>query len=227
MKLHTLAAPISGRVGRIQIVRGQTLSVGTPVAEIIDIDEQIDVVCYVPPNVVQRLRVGQAAHSGGFDGQPASSVAAEGKIAFIAEQAEPETGNFVVKIRLDNKEARLRANRVLRLRVLTRPGRQCFSVPESAIQEDDEQPTVVVVADVKTTTNGEGQKETVGVAKRLNVVLGIRDRTLHQVEIVGLKDPEKDPEKKWHGEIKDALFVTEGGHGLQTGDAVKLEADED
>jgi hypothetical protein len=59
------------------------------------------------------------------------------------------------------------------------------------------------------------------------VELGTRDRSLHQVEIVRLIDTEKNPAKKWKGEVKDALFIVEGGQGLQTGDAVKLEVEED
>src|SRR5262249_692666 len=51
LRLYTLAAPISGRVGRIQVVPGQTLAVGTQVAEVIDLDDQIDVLCFVPPSL--------------------------------------------------------------------------------------------------------------------------------------------------------------------------------
>ena len=226
LRLHTLTAPIAGRVGRILVVRGQTLSVGTPVADVVDLDEQIDVLCFVPPSLVGKLKVGQPARSGGFDAGPAS-VEAEGEVVFIADQAESETGNFAVKVRFSNKEVRLRANRVLRIRVLTAPGKECLIVRESAVQEDDEQPTVVVVTDVKVGPNADGKEITTGVARRLKVVLGMRDRTLHQVEIVRLEDPEKDPAKRWAGEVKDALFVVEGGQGLQTGDAVKLEVEVD
>jgi multidrug efflux pump subunit AcrA (membrane-fusion protein) len=196
------------------------------VADIVDLDEQIDVLCFVPPALVGKLRLGQPARSGGFD-TPPGAVEAEGEVTFIADQAEPETGNFAVKVRFANADAHLRANRVLRIRVLTTPGKECLNIKESAVQEDDEQPTVVIVTDVKTGTNAEGKDETTGVARRMKVVLGMRDRTLHQVEILRLADPEKDPAKRWAGEVKDALFVVEGGQGLQTGDAVKLEADED
>jgi multidrug efflux system membrane fusion protein len=226
LKLHTLTAPIAGRVGRLLVVRGQTLSVGTPVADIVDLDQQIDALCFVPPSLIGKLNLGQPAISGGFD-SPKGSVEAEGEVVFIADQAEPETGNFAVKVRFSNKEARLRANRVLRVRVLTGPGRECLNIKESAVEEDDEQPTVVIVTDVKTGTNADGKEETTGIARRLRVVLGTRDRTLHQVEIVRLEDPEKDPAKRWAGEVKDALFVVEGGRGLQTGDAVRLEAEGD
>lgn len=226
--LHTLTSPIAGRVGRALVVRGQTLSVGTPVAEVVDLDESIDVVCYVPPVLVGKLKLGQAALTGGFDRDPAArGPEAEGQVVYIADQAEPETGNVVVKLRFANADAKLRANRVVRVRVLTRPGEECLSLRESAVQEDEEVPTVVVVTDVKTGTNAEGKEETTGIARRLRVVTGVRDRALRQVEIVSLDDPEKDPAKRWKGEVKDALFVVEGGQGLQTGDVVKLDVDAD
>jgi multidrug efflux pump subunit AcrA (membrane-fusion protein) len=229
LNLYTLTAPIRGRLSRIQVVVGQALAVGAPVADVVDLDEQIDVLCYVPPSLVGRLKVGQPARTGPVEKNPSApaEVEAEGQVQYIAPQAEPETGNFAVKVRFSNKEAHLRANRVLRLRVLMKPGKECLSLPESAVQEDEVPPTVVVVTDVKTTKNAEGKEETTGVARRLQVTLGLRDRTLHQVEIVSLEDPEKDPAKKWQGEIKDALFVVEGGTGLQTGDAVKLEVEGD
>lgn len=229
LRLYTLAAPINGRIGRIEVVRGQTLSIGTPVAEVIDLDEQIDMLCFVPPSMVRRLKVGQQARSGAVEKDPTApqEVEAEGQIEYIAEQGEPETGNFAVKIRFSNKEAHLHANRVLRVRVLTKPAKECLSLPEAAVLADEEPPTVAIVENVKTEKNAEGKDESTGVARRLQVELGIRDRTLHQVEIVRLIDPEKDPAKKWKGDVKDALFIVEGGNGLQTGDNVKLEADED
>jgi RND family efflux transporter MFP subunit len=227
LRLYTLTAPLSGRVGRIQVVPGQTLAVGTPVAEVIDLDDQIDVLCFVPPSMIRRLQIGQTARSGAVEKDPNApqEVEAEGQIAYIAEQAEPETGNFAVKVRFANKEAHLRANRVLRIRILTRPTKECLSLPESAVMEDEEPPTVVIAENVKTEKNKEGKEETTGVARRLQVELGVRDRTLHQVEILRLIDPEKDPAKKWQGDMKDALFVVEGGPGLQTGDSIKLEVE--
>jgi multidrug efflux pump subunit AcrA (membrane-fusion protein) len=229
LRLYTLTAPISGRIGRIEVVRGQTLSVGTPVAEVIDLDEQIDLLCFVPPSMVRHLKIGQQARSGAVEKDPTApqEVEAEGQIEYIAEQGEPETGNFAVKIRFSNKEAHLHANRVLRVRVLTKPAKECLSLPESAVLADEEPPTVAIVENVKTEKNAEGKEESTGVARRLQVELGIRDRTLHQVEIVRLIDPEKDPAKKWKGDVKDALFIVEGGNGLQSGDSVKLEVEGD
>jgi len=148
-------------------------------------------------------------------------------VIYIGEQAEPETGNVAVKLRFTNKVAHLRANRVLRVDVLTTPPKECLALPEAAVSQDEEIPTVVVVEDIKTRKNDEGKDETVGVARRVQAELGVRDRRNHAVEIVRLTDPNTEAGKKWHGDVKDAQFVLEGGTGLQTGDAVKLDVDED
>jgi hypothetical protein len=36
-----------------------------------------------------------------------------------------------------------------------------------------------------------------------------------------------DPEKKWQGSLDSAKFVIEKGQGLRTGDAIKLEQEEE
>jgi RND family efflux transporter MFP subunit len=222
IKLHTLSAPVGGRLGRLLVAPGQTVSAGATVTEIVDLDEQIDVLCFVPPSLVRRLQVGQQAESGPVEQDP-SEPRAQGQVEYIAEQAEPETGNFAVKVRFDNKDAHLRANGVIRLRVQTQPTKECLSLPESAINESEEIPTVVIVENIKTEKNADGKEETSGTARKLQVVLGLRDRPKHQVEIIRLEDPEK----KWHGEVKDQQFVVEGGQGLQTDDKVKLEVEGD
>ena len=52
---YTLRAPLTGRLGLIQVVPGQTLTVGTLVAEVVDLQE-IDVLCFVPPRTFAQLR---------------------------------------------------------------------------------------------------------------------------------------------------------------------------
>ena len=228
LKFYSLTAPITGHLSRIQVGPGQNLSVGTTVAEMVDLDDEIDVLCFVPPDRIHKLKLGMDARSGPIEQDPKRPVPeAPGKIVYIADQGEPETGNFAIKVRFDNKEAHLRSNRVLRIRVLTQPSRECLALPETAVMEDEETPTVVIVENIQTGTNADGKEETTGVARRVQVELGMRDRVLHQVEILRLIDPEKDPDKKWKGDIKEAQFVVEGGQGLQTGDAVKLDTGDD
>jgi RND family efflux transporter MFP subunit len=249
LSLFTLTAPIAGRLGRVQVAVGQTLSVGTPVAEVVDVDEQIDVLCFVPPRLIGRVKVGQQAHTGGADRKPEDE--APGEVVFVADQAEADTGNFAVKVRFANADKHLRANSVVRLSLLLKEGKECVSLPETAVQQDSETPTVVVVTDIKTEKNKEGKEETKGVARRVQAQLGLKSRHQHQIEIVRLIDvDEEEPGKpkpqyefkndQWYVveyELKDgqrreksrdvAQFVTEGAEGVQSGDVVKFKVEED
>jgi multidrug efflux pump subunit AcrA (membrane-fusion protein) len=225
LKLYTLTAPRKGRLGRLQVVVGQTLSIGTMVAEVVDIEDEIDLLCFVPAADVRNLQVGQPARIGGVEKDPTAEQGAdpEGKVEYIADQAEAETGHFAVKVRFPNRDLKLRANSVVRIRILTKPGKACWTLPESALMEDQDPPGVVVVEDVSAQTNADGKEEQVGTARRLRAVIGVRDRVLRQVEVLRLEDPEK----KWHGDIESALVINEKGQGLQTGDAVRLEEEEE
>lgn len=227
IRLYTLTAPRKGRLGRLQVVTGQTLSAGSTVAEVLSIDDEIDVLCFVSAADARILQVGQTSHVGSFGKEPSDSISGPvGKVVYIADQAETETGSFAVKIRFPNNELKLRASSITRVLILTneaKPGEDHWTVPESAIMEDQEPPGIIIVEDVTVSKNAEGKEEQVGKARRLKVEIGIRARHLHQVEIIKLEDPEK----KWHGGIENTLFVISKGQGLQTGDLVKLDDDDD
>jgi RND family efflux transporter MFP subunit len=225
LQLYTLTAPRKGRLGRLQVVTGQTLSAGAAVAEIVSIEDEIDVLCFVSPADARKLQLGQQARIGGYVKDPSTDAQAdpEGKVVYIAEQAEPETGSFAVKVRFPNRDMKLRANSVVRVRILTNPGQACWGVPEAALLEDQDPPGIIVVEDIAVTKNADGKDEQTGKARRLQAVIGIRDRVKHQVEIINLVDPDK----KWHGDKENAQIVIEKGQGIQTGDAVKLEEEEE
>src|SRR5262249_24438720 len=156
LDLYTLRVPIAGRLGIVQVVPGQTLAIGTVVAEVVDLAE-IDVLAYVPPATAARLATDQSARLASARDAPAPLA---GKVVFIAVQAQPETGNFAVKVRFPNKDLKMRANSVARVQVQTRPEEQRWMVPESALQEDQDPPAIVVVQDVKTEKH-EGKEEKV------------------------------------------------------------------
>jgi RND family efflux transporter MFP subunit len=244
LQLYSLTAPIDGRLGRLLVVPGQTLSAGTLVSDVTDIDDQIDVLCFVPPHVAKKLQKGQPALIGGVEEpQPANPAKLQGKVEFIAEQAEMDTGNFAVKVRFPNKELGLRANTTVRIRVMTSPGMPRLTLPEAALFEDQDPPVVIVVENYKKVTVKEGDKDKdveTGTARKLRVKLGVRSRDFHVVEIISLEDPEN----KWKGTLvpgeavyapsvnesgprEQAMFVVQRGQGLRTGDAIRLEVEEE
>lgn len=209
LDFYILKAPIAGRLGLFQVLPGQTLAVGTTVAEVVDLDE-LDVLCYVPPRSALRLEVGQPARVAGHKGPP-------GRVAFVAVQAQADTGNFAVKVRFPNRELGLRASAVLRVQALTQPEKKRLTIPEAALLEDQEPPAVVVAGEVTRAKDAEGKEEKRGKARQLRAVLGVRDRERHRVELLHLEDPETGKEVS----PRDVLFVVEGAHGLQDGDPLR------
>jgi RND family efflux transporter MFP subunit len=221
--LYTLRAPIAGHLGMMQAMPGQTLSIGATVADVTDLD-QIDILCFAPPDVAARLATGQTAQllQETDKGEEAVSGPA-GKVVFLAVQGQAETGNFAVKLRFPNPNLRLRANTVARAQVMTQPEKERLTIPDTALMEDTSPPTVVVVDQVETTKK-EGKDEKVGKARVLQATVGVRNRQWHVVEILGLEDPEK----KEGISLEDVLVVTKGAHGLRAADPVRLEeGDED
>jgi multidrug efflux pump subunit AcrA (membrane-fusion protein) len=213
LTLYTLKAPIAGRLSLVSAKPGDTLAVGAVIAEVIDLDE-IDVLCFVPAGTVAHLKVGQEARlsEAGEEGDKKENL---GRVVFIGPGAQPETGTIAVKVRFPNRSLGLRANTLHSLRVLTESKKDCLSLPESAVMEDQDPPAVLVAEPGK---NAKGEVEY--KAKKYLAVLGLRDDKEHRVELLGLKDPEtkKDVPLDPHME-----FITEGGHGLEDGDLVKEE----
>jgi membrane fusion protein, multidrug efflux system len=222
LRYYSLRAPISGLLGTIQVVPGQTLAVGSTVADIIDLDE-IDVLSLVPPSQIGRVALNQSAEIVPAPGAPAETQPGQqGKVVFIGVQAQSQTGSFPVKVRFANRDLRLRANALVGVRIQTAPVGERLVVPEAVLQEDQEPPGVVVVEDVQTEEK-EGNKERVGKARLLEAVTGVRSRERHLVEIIRLKDPEN---KTNAPPVAESLFVIKGGHGLEDGDPVKIETEQ-
>ncbi len=218
MDFYTLRAPIDGRLSIVQAVPGQTLTPGTVVADVVDL-EKIDVLCFAPPDTAALLALQQPAKLIIEETGPhAEKHELAGTVAFVGVQAQAETGNVPVKVRFPNPDLRLRANSIVRVHVLTQPVQPRLTIPETALTEDSDVPTVLLVVDGKNEKTGKDEKQ----VHRAEAIVGIRDREHGLVELLGLRDPETHKDMP----LERALFVTAGGNGLHNDDAVKLETDE-
>ncbi len=224
LNLYTLRAPITGQLGMVHASPGQTLAAGASIAEVINLDE-IDVLCFVPSSTVGRLRLDQVVRIEEDEEAITDAVKLEqGRIVFISDQAQAETGTVAVKARFPNQNRKLRSNVLVRVRVLTEKKSDCISIPESALLEDQEEPAVLLVETEKK-KNKEGKEEEEHHVHKRVAKLGLRDREKHRVEILGLFEVEEEKKKPVPME-KDAQFVVEGGHGLEDDDLVTLKKDE-
>jgi RND family efflux transporter MFP subunit len=226
LALYTLRAPIAGRLELLQIMPGQALTVGTAVADVVDLDE-IDALCYVAPHTRARLALDQPARVVRVkeNGQPDLGPT-NGKVVFLAPVAQTDTGNFAVKVRFPNKDGRLLANTVIRVQAETQPEKERLTIPEAALLEDQDPPAVVVVDKLETKKvmdEGEEKEQKFGVARKLLATVGVRDREWHVVEILALKDPKT----KESVSLDDVLVVTKGAYGLRDDDPVRIQEGED
>jgi len=206
----SIRAPFAGELGLIQVTPGQAIVSGTTVADVISLEE-IDILCYVPPHMATRLELGQTARLDPHQ-QP------NGKVVFLAAQAEAETGNFAVKVRFANEDGKLRANRVQRLQVLTQTEKDRLTIPEEALLEDQAPPIVMGAVKVEDPNSGMPYKRT-RTALRLRPILGVHDRDLHLVEILQLRSVQTGDLVS----IRDVGFIIEGGNGLHDNDVLRVE----
>ena len=224
LSLYTLKAPIKGRLGRVQAAVGQTLASGADVAEIVNIEDQIDVLCFVSQRDAAGLRVGQPANLGGFDQRPGEVRTTDlgGAVAFVSDKAELESGCFVVKVRFPNKHPHLRGNVVQRVRVQTREGEQQPSIREQWLIEDRD-PQRGRRGRYKNEEEPGRQGRRDGDRAALGALISVRDRENRLVGLRGLVDADG---KAYPGDLKDVPFVTQGAQGLETGDPVRLQPKE-
>jgi RND family efflux transporter MFP subunit len=220
LRFYTLKAPIDGRLGRIQIQPGQSVSPGTPIADVMDLEDQVDALCFVAPHDARKMRVHQSAVLGTRENE-----GPEGEVVFIAPQAEADTGLIAVKVRFPNRaqffwQREWRANTAVHVQVTTQSRPKTWVIPVAALMEDQDPPAVVVIKDLKAEKNKEGKEEKIGKAQILSADIGLRDR--EHVEVLSLKTREK----KEPVPIEGTWFIIKGGHGLHDDDPVKLEEEE-
>jgi len=213
LSFYTLRAPIAGRLGLVRAMPGQNLAVGTVVADVVSLDD-IDILCFVAPFVAPRLRLGQPARLTRYDSTALDEAPPPaGQVVFIAVQGQAE-GSFAVKARFPNRDFGLRANALVALQVLTQSKKDVLSLPTRALSADQVPPGVILVAEEK---DKEGKSRF--KARRLQAIVGIRDRSQDLVELLGLRDPAANQDVSLRDDMR---FVVEGGTGLETGDPVEL-----
>jgi WD40 repeat protein len=239
----SIRAPFAGVLGPIQVTPGQAIRAGTTVADVVRLDE-VDVLCCVPPRTLGRLAVGQKARLSGMpppyqDTPPVGSKYADaaaangdvlphqveqepphGKVAWIAPQADPATGNYAVKVRFANRDGRLRLNCVERVQVLTEPEKDRLTIPEDALLEDQDPPVVMAAQNLKVQKTATGDTR-VATAVALRPVLGVHDRELRRVEILQLRGAQTGD----LASIRDVRFIIEGAGGLHDNDPLRVDGD--
>ncbi len=156
LEFHTIRAPIDGVLDSLTCHPGQTISIGTPVGEVVD-TRQLYATAWLPPRSVQAVRVGQAAEVRPADVSPGASVsvasqAAEalvGTVEVVGRIADPQTGNLPVRVLLENPEGRLTVGQSVHVSIILDERDGVVQVPAEAIFDLGEGPVLGVIRDGK------------------------------------------------------------------------------
>ena len=197
---HTIRAPIDGVLDSLHCHPGQTIAVGTPIGEIVD-SRQVFASIWLPPRSAASVKIGMAVRVGHGDARdpgPDASTEEEnemaGKVAFVGQVADPQTGNLPIRVLVDNPAGRLTIGQSVRVAIIIDERKGVLQVPADAILDLGEGPVLNVVRDGKMVT----------LHPQLKTPHG------HSIEIAGTDLKEGEP------------VVVDGGYNLPEGTLVKL-----
>jgi len=160
LQYYRITAPFTGIVGDIPVKEGDFVNTSSPLASITQ-NRPLEVEISVPVEKQRELRKGipvEILDTGG-------RILASSRIFFISPSANNNTQTILVKALLDNSQGRLRADQLVRARVIwnQRPG---VLVPTFAVSRIAGE-TFVYVAQTK--KSPQGTTETIATQKRVKL----------------------------------------------------------
>jgi len=199
LDLCTIRAPISGVLNSLACHPGQTVAIGAPIGEIVDL-RQVFVVVGLSVADAREVHAGQVARIAPPGSGEGARTEAEperllGKVTTVGRIADAETGNLPVRILVDNAQGRLVAGQIVVATIVFRENRDRLAVPAEAIQDLGEGPLLVVIRE--------------GKAAVLHPKLGVRDK--QWVEVLGTDLQAGEP------------AVTDGAYNLPEGTQLSVE----
>jgi len=139
----TLSSPVAGIVESEAVEPGQKVLPGDTLA-VIQTASSLQVLTYVREEEVNLLHPGDAApvQSPGVPGR-----LYQARIESIASAADPRTGNFAIKLRVDNQDGLLREGMSARISLRSQQGMPVLTVPAGAVVDRDRRRVVFLVRD--------------------------------------------------------------------------------
>jgi RND family efflux transporter MFP subunit len=140
-------APISGRIGRMLVTPGNLVGpeLPTPLATIVSIDP---LYIYVDVNEVHALQLTRNSSDAGLARvgfADETGYPHEGKIDFIDNRVDPQTGTLKLRVVVKNADGKLRPGLFARVRLAERGSRDAILVSDRAIATDQDRKFVWVV----------------------------------------------------------------------------------
>jgi RND family efflux transporter MFP subunit len=155
LDFHTIRSPIDGVLDSLTCHPGQTISIGSPIGEVVD-TRQVYASVWLSPRSALSVRAGQLArvrpaddHAPSANDSEKLGESLEGKVDFVGRVADPQTGNLPVRVMVENSAGRLALGQMLRVSITLEERRDVLQVPVAAVLDLGEGPVLEVVRDGK------------------------------------------------------------------------------
>ncbi len=149
----TIASPIDGVLDKITCRLGQTLTVGTPIGEVVDAS-QLYALVWLPSGDARLIRPGQRAKVT-LNGSAAAARATQagkadfdsfaGIVEHVGQVVDPQTGNLPVRVLVENSEGRIGAGQMVTVAIIVSERSGVLAVPATSITDLGEGPLLSVV----------------------------------------------------------------------------------
>jgi RND family efflux transporter MFP subunit len=154
-EFHTIRAPIDGRLDSLTCRIGQTIAIGSPIGEVVDTRRVLASV-WLPTRSASSVGVGLAARVWPEDAHDSSAEVSDqnekgmaGKVTFVGQVADPQTGNLPIRILVENPDGHLALGQSIRVSITVSERKETLQVPAVAILDLGEGPVLNVVRDGK------------------------------------------------------------------------------
>lgn len=141
LEYSTIAAPFAGTVVAKKTDVGEWIEVGSPVVEIVSLDE-LEVRVEVPERYFRSLSPGATA-AVTFDALP--GVEASGRVTAIIPRADPQARTFPVKVRIRNREGRIGVGMLAQVSLPAGESYRAVVIPKDAVVSEGPQKVVYLI----------------------------------------------------------------------------------
>jgi RND family efflux transporter MFP subunit len=150
LDFHTIRSPIDGVLDSLTCHPGQTISIGSPIGEVVN-TKRVDATVWLSPRLARGVSVGQSASVRHADeaSADAHTEGLTGTVAFVGRISDPQTGNSPVRILVENAPGQLALGQTVQVTINRGEKANVLQVPVAALLDLGEGPVIGVVRDGK------------------------------------------------------------------------------
>ncbi len=127
----TIKAPIRGSVDHIGVREGEFVSVGTPIARVVDL-EKVEIEAELSEQYLRAIKKGDSV----VVEIPALDIKLKAPVSFVSQVINPDNRSFKVKVNLDNKKGIIKPNVLANMMIRDYKNDSALVIPSNCISSD-------------------------------------------------------------------------------------------